>query len=166
MNELGILAQVAGQSHEAAIAAWIVGAAGALAIVNQGTSLFARLKSKPQPSEVQLEARDRFATQSAMEKLDRTNADEHARIFAKLGGVERGSSERHESTKAALRSDIDALRRDVDTKSDAKFDALHEKFNDVAKGLAALTASQDQLTPRIAVIESDVKRLLARQGDK
>lgn len=122
------------------VAAWLAVLAFLLFIWNQGSKALRGFKDKPNPSEVQREAAEKFVQKSEFQSHVSKNDRDHENIFSKIGGVERGA-------KSAVEQQVEVVRKDV-----------AQCGRDIA-GLKVETQLQNQ---SLARVESKLDRLIER----
>lgn len=116
------------------IAAWLACAAFLIGMINGGMKLLDRAKDRPHPGDVRAEAVDRFASKTEVSELRRVNNDEHNAIHAKIGGVERGITQR-----------IEARLLEMQRESNDGRDKLHDRINDVLAAVSELRGTVNEL---------------------
>ena len=87
------------------------------------------------------------------EKHQRENKDEHDRIFAKLGGVERGVENR-------LNAKLDVMA----TESKADREKLHFRINPIEGEICALREASETNTTRLMQMDGKIDRLIERMN--
>jgi hypothetical protein len=85
------------------------------------------------------------------EKHQRENKDEHEKIFAKLGGVERGVENR-------LNAKLDAMQ--AESKTDRE--KLHFRINPIEGEICALREASETNTTRLVQMDGKIDRLIER----
>lgn len=85
------------------------------------------------------------------EQHQRENKEEHDKIFAKLGGVERGVESR-------LNAKLDAMAAE----SKADRDKLHFRINPIEGEICALRQASETNTTRLVQMEGKIDRLIER----
>ncbi len=85
------------------------------------------------------------------EKHQRENKDEHEKIFATLGGVERG-------VEARLNIKLDAMQ--AEAKADRE--KLHGRINPIEGEICALRLASETNTTRLVQMEGKIDRLIER----
>jgi hypothetical protein len=85
------------------------------------------------------------------ERHQRDNKDEHEKIFATLGGVERGVENR-------LNAKLDAMR--AEAKADRE--KLHFRINPIEGEICALREASETNTTRLVLMDAKIDRLIER----
>jgi len=87
------------------------------------------------------------------EKHQRENKDEHEKIFAKLGGVERGVETR-------LNAKLDGMQ--AESKTDRE--KLHFRINPIEGEICALREASETNTTRLVQMDGKIDRLIERMN--
>lgn len=85
------------------------------------------------------------------EEHAKRNADEHDKLFSKIGGVERGAAARLEEQLKSMR-----------TESVADRSLMHEKINQARESVASLDMANQIQNQQLAALQTDIKTILSR----
>lgn len=113
--------------------------------VNQGMEFFRKLRApeaqiiSPQPLIVEMQKS--FASTTDLHRVEAEGKAETAKLFAKLGGVERGLREENKEDTALINAKIDDVRKEV--KED--INGVHQRITDV---LTAVSRLEGQISGR------------------
>lgn len=109
------------------IAGWLACLAFILWIVNLVWKLADRAKQRPAPSDVQRESVEKFVAKTEFANHVEWNRREHENLFAKIGGVERGLTQRIESRLDKMQADSHEGR-----------EKIHDRINEILAAVSNL----------------------------
>ena len=138
------------------VVAFFVSIIGNLAQYSMSKTMREALKQKqqtelsPQPFIVAMEKE--FTAKRDFELHVAENKKEHENLFSKIGGVDRGITQRFSEELKTLR---------VERKEDVG--ELHDKVNDVAKSVAGLEKETELQNQRMASMDAKLDRLIERR---
>jgi hypothetical protein len=92
----------------------------------------------PQPLIVAMEKE--FATKRELEKVEQANNQDHRDIFSKIGGVDRGATQ----------------------KLSTEVGAIHTRINSIEKSVGGLETATELQNQRLAQMDSKIDRLIER----
>jgi chromosome segregation ATPase len=122
------------------IAAWLACLAFVVMLVNQGSKAISVFRGKPEASEVERDAQQRFATKIECVDKHKRIEEENARLWAKIGGIERGMREHVDKLsdvwRARLEEQVGAMRKE----RQEDLGELHGKVNKVDREIGEISA--------------------------
>lgn len=137
----------------ALFAAWIACAGFAAWFFYLCQRIYLNSKVKPAPGDVRFEAVNKFATKDELRALTENNDGVHKDIFHRMGGMERGITQRIDDK---LKIAHDERRQDMHT--------LHSEINDVGRKVAGLEKETELQNQRMASMDAKLDRLIERRS--
>jgi chromosome segregation ATPase len=124
----------------AEFAAWIACLAFVLMLVNQGSKVVSIFRGKPEASEVERDAAQRFATKIECVDKHKKIEEENARLWAKIGGMERGAREHMDRLSEQWRGRLEAQAEALRKERQEDLGELHGKVNKVDREIGEISA--------------------------
>jgi hypothetical protein len=118
------------------VATWLGCLAFLVVLVNGILKLADRIKDKPPVSDVRAELVEKFVSKDVFNAQVAANMQEHRDLFAKLGGIERGSVARMDTLNREWQERLERHLSEMQRTDRESRDKMHERINAVLQAVS------------------------------